>query len=200
MHDWTGNTNSIFKTLGSSIHCDEERAENDFYATDPNAVAMLLDLVQFSPSIWECACGQGHLSKEIEKRGYQVKSSDLIDRGYGEAGINFLSSSIKQFTGDIITNPPYKYAKEFIVKSLSIIPNGYKIAMFLKITFIEGKGRKDLFTKFPPKIIYASSSRINCGKNGDFEGMRINGGNAVAYAWYIWQKGYQGDTILKWFN
>ena len=35
-------------------------------------------------------------------------------------------------------------------------------------------------------------------KIGDFEKYKYN--SAVAYAWYIWEKGYNGDTILKWFN
>lgn len=48
--------------------------------------------------------------------------------------------------------------------------------------------------------MWVSSSRITCAKNGDFEYMKANGGSAVAYAFYVWQKGYKGDTILKWFN
>jgi hypothetical protein len=200
MKDWKGNSNSIFKTLASSHHCEDEREEHDYYATDPRAVEMLLDMHPFSKDIWEPACGEGHLSKAIEKMGYAVKSTDLVDRGFGEHGINFLSNKISIWGGDIITNPPYRYAKEFIVKALSIIPDGRQVAMFLKIQFVEGKGRKDLFVHFPPKVIYVSSSRINCAKNGDFAVLRESGGSAVAYAWYVWEKGYQGETKLKWFN
>ena len=72
--------------------------------------------------------------------------------------------------------------------------------MFLKIQFLEGKARKELFKKYPPKIIYVSSSRILCAKNGDFEGMKKAGGSAVAYAWYVWVKGYSGITEVKWIN
>ena len=131
--DWTGNSNSIFKTLGSSQHSEHERQVNDYYATEPKAIKLLLNLETFSPNIWECACGEGHLSKVLESAGYQVKSSDLIDRGYGEKGINFLDPKIEIWNGDIITNPPYIFAKEFIVKALSIVPEGFKVAMFLKV-------------------------------------------------------------------
>ena len=93
-----------------------------------------------------------------------------------------------------------KYAQEFIEKALQIIPNGMKVAMFLKLQFMEGKGRKNLFTKFPPKVIYVSSSRLLCAKNAEFEKMIAGGGSAVAYAWYVWQKGFNGTTELKWFN
>ena len=72
--------------------------------------------------------------------------------------------------------------------------------MFLKLQFLEGKERKALFKNFPPKVVYVSSSRIMCAKNGDFEKMREGGGSAVAYAWYVWEKGYKGDTVVKWIN
>ena len=72
--------------------------------------------------------------------------------------------------------------------------------MFLRLQFLEGKKRKQLFTNFPPTKVLISSSRILCAKNGDFERMKQGGGSAVAYAWIIWEKGYQGDPIIKWFN
>lgn len=75
-----------------------------------------------------------------------------------------------------------------------------KVAMFLKIQFLEGKERKKLFTKYPPKVVYVSSSRILCAKNANFEEMRKGGGSAVAYAWYVWEKGFKGDTVVKWIN
>ena len=93
-----------------------------------------------------------------------------------------------------------KYAQEFIEKALQIIPEGNKVAMFLKIQFLEGKGRKKLFLSQPPKTVYVSSSRLLCAKNAEFEKMIAGGGSAVAYAWYVWQKGFNGTTKLKWFN
>lgn len=197
--DWSGNKNSIYKTLGASNHTDKERELNDYYATEPKAVKLLCEIEKFHEWIWECACGEGHLSKELIANGYQVYSSDLIDRGYGMSPIDFLQYD-KNWHGDIITNPPYKYAQEFIEKALQIIPEGNKVAMFLKLQFLEGKARKELFTNYPPKTIYVSSSRLLCAKNADFEGMIKGGGSAVAYAWFVWQKGYEGETIVKWFN
>lgn len=198
--DWIGDTNSIFKTLGSSHHSEREREHNDYYATDPLAARFLLELENFAANIWEPACGEGHLSKVLESSGYSVKSTDLVDRGYGEGGLDFLSIENHLWDGDIITNPPYKYAQEFIEKAIAIIPYGNKVAMFLKLTFLEGKGRRDLFRNNPPARIWVSSSRINCALNGDFERQRMTGGSAVAYAWYVWEKGYKGSPKLGWFN
>ena len=198
--DVTGNSNSIYKTLGASNHTEEDRQSEDFYATDPKAVDLLLELENFSQlHVWECACGEGHLSKAMQKKGLTVYSSDLINRGFGNI-YDFLSQDNKEWKGHIITNPPYKYAKEFIEKSLQIVPDGCKIAMFLKVQFLEGKARKKLFTEHPPKTVYISSSRLLCAKNADFKGMIDGGGSAVAYAWFVWEKGFKGTTELKWFN
>lgn len=197
--DWTGNSNSIYKTLGASNHTDKERQAEDFYATEPRAAELLLELEEFDGNIWECACGQGDLSKVFEKAGYKVLSTDLVDRGYGTGGVDFLKCN-EVFNGDIISNPPYKYAKEFVEHALKLVPDGHKVAMFLKLQFLEGKARRELFEKYPPKTVYVASGRLLCAKNGDFEGMRAGGGSAVAYAWYVWEKGYAGDTIIKWFN
>jgi len=196
--DWKGNSNSIYKTLGASNHTDEERETNDYYATDPVAAEWLLKLETLNQNIWECSAGAGHLSKVFEAAGHKVISSDLVDRGFAKSGIDFLACN-KKFNGDIITNPPYSLAQEFIEKGLEIVEEGNKVIMFLKIQFLEGKARKKLFEIYPPKTIWVSSSRILCAKNGDFEKYRKQG-SAVAYAWYIWEKGYNGDTIIKWFN
>lgn len=197
--DWVGNSNSIYKTLGASNHTDKEREANDFYATEPRAAELLLELEDFDKNIWECACGKGDLSKVFVEHGYNVKSTDLIDRGYGEGNVDFLQCT-DTWDGDIITNPPYKNGCQFIEHAIELIPDGHKVAMFLKVQFLEGKARGELFKKYPPKVVYVSRSRLLCAKNGDFEAMRANGGSAVAYAWYIWEKGYKGETVLKWFN
>lgn len=191
--DWTGNYHSVCGCLGAHNECKEDREENDFYATQPIAAEWLIKLENLDDNIWECACGQGHLGKVFEEHGYNVLATDLIDRGYGQGGVDFLKSD-GLFIGDIVTNPPYKYAQEFIEHALTLIPDGYKVCMFLKVQFLEGKARRELYENCPPRTVYISSSRIQCGRNGEFKG------SMVAYAWYVWEKGYKGDTILKWFN
>lgn len=198
-NDWIGNSNSIYKTLGASNHTDKEREENDFYATQPIAIDKLYATGELTcKDIWECACGEGDLSKRLEDLGYNVTSTNLIDRGYGKGGVDFFECN-EVFNGDILTNPPYKYAKEFTLKGLELVPEGHKVFMFLKLTFLEGKTRyNELFSKYPPKKIYVFSQRVLCAKNGEFEKMKAGGGSAVAYAWYVWEKGFTGDTVVKW--
>lgn len=81
--DWTGNSRSAHAILGARNYAREDRQVDDYYATEPKAAILLMEVEQFSPMIWECACGEGHLSEEFRKAGYQVYSSDLVNRGYG---------------------------------------------------------------------------------------------------------------------
>ena len=203
--DWTGNAKSIFVCNGASNHSEDERQQQDYYATEPKALELLLQLESFSPHVWEPACGEGHLSEVLKAHGYKVKSSDIINRGYPDTEtFDFLKvkkEDIKyDFPRDIITNPPYKYAKEFVGHALDISMDSTKVAMFLKLTFLESKARKKLFEKYPPKTIYVSSSRLQCAKNGDFEKYGKGVGTAVAYAWFIWEKGFKGEPVVRWFN
>lgn len=190
----------IYRTIGASNHVKDDRAELDFYATDPIAVEKLIEKEDLNKQIWECACGNGHLSQRLINNGYSVFSSDIVQREFPCEIIDFLRADASLYSGkfDIVTNPPYKYAKEFVLKSLEILSEGCKCAMFLKLTFLEGKTRlKELFSKYPPKTVWVFSDRVQCAKNGDFESLKASGGSAVAYAWFIWEKGYQGDTALK---
>ena len=200
--DWTGNKKSTFTMLGASNHAQEEREVNDFYATDPIAIDKLFEVEQFDVNIWECACGDGELSKRMIKFGKNVFSSDLIDRGYEDcrSGLNFLEIETGPdkpvFEGDIITNPPYKYISEFILKALELVQEGHKVAMFCKLTTLESQSRyDDIFSKYPPKTIYVFSKRIACYKNNDRSKYQSS---AVCYAWFVWEKGFTGDPIIKW--
>ena len=183
--DWTGNSRSAHATLGARNYAQNDREQHDYYATHPKAIELLLDIEHFSKNIWECACGEGHMSKVLQERGYNVLSTDLIDRGFGTGGVDFLAFN-GTFDGDIITNPPYKYAKEFVEKALSVIQEGNRVAMFLKVQFLEGKERRKLFEKHPPRFIYVASGRLQCAMNGYFG--KYSKANAISYAWFIWEK------------
>lgn len=148
MKDWKGNKASVFKTIGAAS-ADHDRQREDYYATEPAATEWLCRLEQFGTDVWEPACGEGHMSRVLEQHGYRVRSTDIVDRGYGER-FDFLGIDNQQWAGDIITNPPYRYAQEFVERALLIIPDGRKVAMFLKLTFLEGKSRRELFRNTPP--------------------------------------------------
>lgn len=196
MKDWTGNTQSIQVMVGvNKQFTTEGREDNDFYATEPLATELLCEKEKFT-RIWEPACGQGHISKVLIENGYEVKSTDLVDRGYGVGGVDFLTSNEK-WNGDIVTNPPYRYAAEFVLHALELIPDGNKVCMFCKISFLEGVNRyTKIFKENKPKTVYVATKRLHCGRSGDFS----NCGNMVTYAWFVWEKGYVGKPTIDWIN
>ena len=208
--DWTGNRNSVFKTLGASNHTDKERQNEDFYATDPVATEWLPKLENIHDVVIDNSVGEGDLMFPIIKSGRKVIGFDIVNRFSQHPGFEFRNENWLDFNpdkllnADIIFNPPYKLAQEFVEHSINLVEEGRKVCAFLKLQFLESKKRKELFEKYPPKIVYVSSSRILCAKNADFTGMREAGGSAVAYAWFIWEKQnvYKEDYItqIKWFN
>ena len=125
---------------------------------------------------------------------------DLIDRGYNNTIVdNFLEHDFKdQKFDNIITNPPYKLAQEFLEKEMKIINKNGKIAMFLKIQFLEGSKRKEMFKNFPPKYIYVFSKRQNPWRNGspvDEKGKPWS--STMCFAWFVWKEGFSGEPVIR---
>ena len=80
--------------------------------------------------------------------------------------------------------------------ALELLPDGGRCAMFLKLQFLEGKARRKLFEKYPPRTVYVSSSRLHCAKNGDFAAYQHK--NCITYAWFVWEKGFAGEPVIRW--
>lgn len=196
------NSNAVFTCLGSSNHTERTRADYDYYATAPKAVEELLKVESFSPRVWECACGEGHISEVLFEHGYDVLSTDLINRGYKKqiGTLDFLQDNVVdgENTYDIITNPPYKHAAEFVERALEISRGGTKIAMLLKIQFLESERRGRLFDENPPKRIWVARRRLNTARNGDFD--NFGSGSAMLLAWFVWEKGFKGKPTIDWIN
>ena len=190
-----------WRIIGASNHFSEERGENDYYATDPIAIDKLLSVEKPNERIWEPACGGGHLAERLKEKGYRVRSTDIVDRGYCDEIVDFLSDSHDtiDLTYDILTNPPYKQATEFVIKALEVLPARCKCYMFLKLTFLESEKRyKQIFKDNPPIRIHVFSKRVACAKNGDFSRVKESGGSVSANSWFVWEKGYKGTTTVDW--
>jgi hypothetical protein len=191
---------------------EAEVIADDFYSTHPKSVNTFIDTacanfdIKYNFEtwpIWECAAGSGNISKQLLKykhfklgTPWKVISTDLVDRGFCKFGVDFLDQ--KNLPDDtintIITNPPYKYAEEFIRHAHTFPVN--MIIMYLKLTFLEGIKRYKLFKDFKPSYIYLHSSRQACDPQGreDF----VNSG-ATAYAWFVWlPKSNIKNTSLLW--
>lgn len=206
MKEWNGNKKSVEVMLGMSTtwHPDQ-RAEGDYYTTDPKAVLALLcsheRLFGFIKTlhdnvIWEPACGCGNISKVFEENGFEVISTDLFDRGYGIPGIDFLNvEKIPEQCTTIITNPPYKYANEFIQHSLELLPSGGIACFFLNLSYLSGLKRyNNIYRKFNLREVIVFSNRVHCYKNN----IKTGHSSPVNYGWFVFQKGYNDLPCIRW--
>lgn len=175
------------------------RVEHDYYATPEETTMSILNEVRLDGSILEPACGEGHISEVLKKQypSQEVVSTDLIDRGYGEGSFDFLENDYERTFNNVITNPPFKYMLEFTEKALEIAEE--KVLMLGKIQFLESAKRKPFFKKNPPKYVYVFSNRQHLMRNGsayDDNGKFLS--TVMCFAWFYWEKGYEGETVLKW--
>lgn len=170
----------------------QKRAKGDFYPTPPHATEALLSVEKFEGTILEPACGQGHISKVLKNNGYAVTSRDLLEYGYGEQGHDFLFFQQANSFDNVITNPPYSMAKEFVEAALNVSRN--KVAMLLKLSFLEGVTRQQFFKETPFKKIYVFSRRISLTRLGE---PMVNKG-MITFAWFIWDKQHKGEPTIDW--
>lgn len=165
----------------------------DFFPTPPWATFALIDNEKFKGEIWESACGDGTMSRVLEQTSQPVRSSDLYDRGYGEAGFDFLEP--KWSADNIVTNPPYNCAEGFVASGVK--HSNRKFALLLRLAFLEGANRANtIFSKIPPARVWVFSERITFYPSG----VEPKGSGTTAYAWFVWDKDAPDQTELKWFK
>lgn len=185
----TGNTAYL-----SSVQTDAENREaNDFYPTHPGATRALLSVEKFDGPIWECACGQGDISRILEESGYAVISTDLVDRGYGESRRDFLMDW-QAVAPNIMTNPPFKLASEFIEKALALTTG--KVVMFLRLAFLEGVERGAKFPNQPLARVWVMSRRVPAWRGE----VRDEVGSLMAMAWFVWDHSHIGPPTIGWLD
>lgn len=183
-------------SYGHHTAADKANEEKDhFYPTPPEATEALLRIETFGPRIWEPACGDGAISRVLEAHGHSVVSTDLVERGYGESRVDFLMEH-RLAAPEIVTNPPFKLAEEFALHGLAL--GATKIAMLLRLAWLEGIERKGLFADTPIARVHVSSRRISMKRAGTDQGK--GGSSMVAFAWFVWEVGHTGPVELRWFD
>jgi hypothetical protein len=172
---------------------DNERQEADFYPTPAYVSRALFENEEFEGSIWECACGDGRLAKVIKEfyPDNELIATDLYNRGYGVSGVNFLTDNDIE-ADNIVTNPPFDIAYEFILRGISKISNG-KLALLLPIRYLTGIKRGELFRDCTPSKVIVIPNKV------DFLG---NGNPMMEFGWFIWRlkdrKSTSNYTKLIW--
>ncbi len=160
--------------------------EHDFYPTPPSAVHQILSFEKFTGDVWEPACGDGAISKVLEQHNYTVISTDLIDRGYGKGGMDFLRSS--QTADNIMTNPPFALGNKFIHHAITHAR--HKVVFLLRLSYLSSKTRKKFFTKSPGlpfARVYIHSARIPFGPS-----------TMMDFCWLVWDADHVGAPTIHW--
>ena len=170
----------------------EAREKDDFYPTPPEGTEALLRVENFTGPIWEPACGDGAMSRVLEAAGYQVVSTDLVDRGYGEPRIDFLMEWQPR-APNIVTNPPFKMVAPFIRHALSLTDG--KVAMLLRLACLEGNERRSIFEQSPLARVWVFSRRLQFRRPGWED---TGAGGMLPFAWFIWDRDHKGPPTLGW--
>ena len=183
----------------------ENREKDDFYPTWPAATRAILSRETFQGPIWEPACGEGDLSRELIAAGHEVISTDLIDRGYGEGGRDFMMEWQPR-APNIVTNPPFREAEAFIDRSLMLTHpkhfagdgQTHKVVMYLRLAFLEGITRGRWFPGTPLARVYVLSRRVPTQRGR--LALESDSGGPIAFAWFVWEHGWAGDPQLKFLD
>lgn len=170
----------------NSLNFVKRIAGGDFYETPEWATEALFKRETFVGCVHEPACGHGAMVKVIEKYNECVASDILF-------GNNFLTSDT--IMENVVTNPPYSSAEDFVRKARQLSTG--KVAMLLKLTFLESFRRKALFEDrvFPLSTVYVFSKRVQMWEQGK---EKPKNSSMMAYAWFIWDKSYSDYPKLKW--
>tara|TARA_R110002020_G_scaffold194133_1_gene394714 strand:+ start:1810 stop:2388 length:579 start_codon:yes stop_codon:yes gene_type:complete len=183
-----------------SISKKSDRPAGDYYPTPDYAVKALLDRERFTGRVWEPACGSGEMVEVIKSYDYDVVATDLFDRGYGEAGHDFtFAATLPKDVNAIITNPPFNLAEQFVERAIMLRPD--KIAMFLRLSFIEGQKRyRRIFRSHAPTRIWAFPARVTLYPSG--EKSRRDASGFMAFAWFVWELPAERRSVteLRWLE
>lgn len=171
---------------------DPNRNKNDLYPTPPIATYILHKYTKLPENIIEPCAGRGNISIELIRNGYNVTSYDLHEYENPlctiSTGQDFLMLEKQKSIQALVTNPPYHKDLPRKIAEKSISEYDFT-ALFLRLTFLEGKKRRNMFTNFPPSDIIFMSDRVKFDSN-HIEPIEKKDqiGGMIAYAWFIWDK------------
>lgn len=145
-------------------------------------------------SVWEPACGRGHMAQVFHEFFGAVRASDVFEYGYGEVQ-DFLTGLTALRSVDwVITNPPFRLAEDFLVRGRQVARKG--VALLTRTVFIESVGRYErVFKNAPPSTVVQYTERVPMIKG------RVDrkASTATGYAWLVWDFAREGHgTALDW--
>lgn len=202
----------VFKLMGS--HGATERAKDDFYQSSPEIANALFECVKAGIKrnelyaegleetvIIDSSVGTGTLLEPFRYKCWSLIGYDIADRGYKFVSVQDWLT-VKEIPNPknnpkvIVQNPPFKLALEFVQHSLELLNNGELLFSLHRLLFLEGGERfgKLYGNKQKPKYVFVFAKRVSCIAPD----VPSKGQNAMCYAWFMWQKGFRGNTQIKW--
>lgn len=170
----------------------------DAYFSPPEAVWSLLHVESghIPDIIWEPAAGDGAIVTPLQKAGFKVFASDLVDYGLADCmSLDYLNAAPIREVQGIITNPPYKLAVMFAEKALEEAPY---VALLLRTNFLESTARLPFFRRHQPARIWISSRRLPMMHRHGWQGPRAP--SNTCFAWFIWDERANQKRIVDWFD
>src|SRR5262245_48828667 len=150
-----------------------------------------------SMSVWEPACGRGHMSRALTEYFGIVHASDIHPYGHG-AVYDFLKEDFPDTTGvgeidAIITNQPFRLAEQFA--NLAIKRARSLVALLVRTVFLESTGRYNrLFRSNAPSAVLPFAERVPMVK-GRYD---PKASTATSYSWFVWRPAAPAEqTILE---
>lgn len=194
----------IMGGLPEQVKPDPPRDPLDYDPTPPSATAAFLQaeggrLREIGGPIWEPAVGGGHMANEIQRHGFQVIGSDIVDRGWPGTQVRPFYEFDAPQADIIITNPPYNEvnARDGEGRWLEHVERlGVRYcSMLLNWDWIAARGSRSnpycmdlLHARFPPARVYICCWKI------DFRG---GGSPPQRNGWLVWDREWQGETVLR---
>lgn len=168
------------------------RAANDYYQDQPEATEALLRAERFSGMSWDPACGVGTIPRVLHRAGLSVMGSDIVDRGYSGDVADFLKTPAR-LVDNIISNPPFKHAREFA--ECALVMASHKVAFLLPLTFLEGAARARWLETTPLARVHVFSWRISMPPGELLQSGKVKPeGGKKAFAWFVWERGWKGPA------
>lgn len=174
------------------------RAKSDNYSTPISAIEALLDREKFVGNVFEPAVGEGNIAKVVSDRGFYVDTADIRDKDSVWEDVDFPSQDfitgpiLSKEYDNVITNPPFSLALEFAERGLEVAR--HKLALLLRIQFLEGQKRKSFLESSPLSKVYVFSKRISMYPEGE----ENKGGGTQAFCWFVWDHYYEGEPVVRW--
>ena len=171
-------------------HKDDVRSKNDFYETSSVATQVLMNEVQFDNKVWEPACGKGAITDVLREK-YDVIESDISDEFNRGRRKDFLSTNkLPSGINSIITNPPFKFLNEFVMKALELKPRF--VVMHMAVGALGSVKRGKIYNDHPPSLVLIISNTLSVQSRDKVIKSMFN------HMWVVWDSEHNGNTSIVW--